>query len=52
MLETAVPQTPLRQGRNPTFQSAVMAAAFSTATGSQTNPVKAWTAGFLQLVGF
>lgn len=34
VVETAVPQIPLRQGRNPSFQSAAMAAAFSTATGS------------------
>lgn len=34
VVETAVPQIPLRQGRKSSFQSAVMAAAFSTATGS------------------
>lgn len=34
VVETAVPQIHLRQGRNPCFQSVVMATAFSTATGS------------------
>lgn len=34
VVETAVPQIHLRQGRNACFQSASMATAFSTATGS------------------
>lgn len=34
VVETAVPQIHLRQGRNPCFQSVVKATAFSTATGS------------------